>query len=737
MEKRALAAAALAVLLTAPGASVTAQSVPEAPGVAAVPGGAPREDVATRLEALGPDAASLRWAAHPVTGALRRMTGTLSGALALQGADAIARAQDFAARFGPLFDADGAVVLETPRVLGSDDEGRARWVSMPQSVHGFELIGHGLWLHFDAQGRGDAAHGVVSTVGATLSPPVVAAADAIATALAHVGTDQGALRGAPTADAVARPLDDGAELLWRVQFVLAEGLVPLAVEVRAADGTVARVMDARASGDETGTLTWDGADLVFETGKGKGLGYKSIKDAATGKEGNVNLPHLANEDITHNASVIVADGVLAGRYVRIIDNDDIVIWSSKYSYPHADDDPVTIDGLIKTYDAFDHVNTYSWMTRMAEHLTDVMGTLPSDSCMPAVVNADGLGSANAYYSTASLDLNAPGFFAFEDSSSSALDAMNDISRDPSIVCHEYAHGAVHKGGNAFIDAPVDTPPRALNEALADYAAASFLDDPRIGFVFKLHSADDIPTPAPGASLRDLTHEATLPDDLWNTVGGTGLPEEHEAGLVFGAALWRARDGLKEKVADPLVLNHLPGWPQSTAEAGFPVVTPDNATAAYAAYYYQCFEAMMGTLLADKKKGAKNAGPLLGAFLAHGITGTDAPYALDATAGSKGLQLQFESAFLGSINEHSFLVTLAAGQTLDLSVKGEKKDGTTVDFAFDADPGDFTWSKPKKTKADGSSADAKKILVNVSGTYLVTISNPGSGGGRYKAKLKAK
>jgi len=733
MKPRVLIVAALAALLAGLAAPTSAQVVPEASGSAL------REDIAAGLRALGPDAAALRWSVHAESGALRRLTGTLEGELALVGADPLARAQDFAARFGPLFDLTGAVVLDAPRRLTADAEGRARWVAMPQSVHGFELIGHGLWLHFDAQGRGDSAHGIVSILGAELSAPTVTAEDAIATALAHLGIDALQLRGGPTATGIGRALDIGAELLWRVELVLTDGLVPLAIEVRAANGTVARVIDYRATGGGTGTLTYDGTDIVFETGKGKGLGYKSVKDAIVGKEGNVNLPHLTNEDIAHNQNVIVADGVLGGRYVRILDNDDVVIWSSKYSYPHPDDDPDSIDGLIPTYDAFDHVNTYAWMTRMAEFLTDVMGTLPSDSCMPVVVNVGSVGSANAYYSPAALDLNAPGFFAFEDSSSSALDAMNDISRDPSVVCHEYAHGAVDKGGNAFIDAPFDTPPRAVNEAIADYAAATYLDDPRFGFVFTLHSAGDALAPTTDDSLRDLTDEVTLPDDLWSTVGGTGLPEEHEAGLIFGAAMWRARGNLKEKVTDPLFLNNLPGWPQSTAEAGFAVVTQANAGAAYAAYYYQCFEAMMDTLLADPKKGLKNAGKLLGAFQAHGITGTAASntYTLDATASSKGLKLELVSSFLGSINEHSFLLKLAAGQTLDLTVKGEKKDGTTVNFTFDDGPGDFTYAKPKKTKADGSSAEVKKVRVNVSGTYTVTITDPSSGGGRYKAKLKAK
>jgi Zn-dependent metalloprotease len=730
MTKRFLVAAALALLL--PG--VPAQVRPAAPS------NPPRADIAERLAALGPDAARLRYDVHPESGALRRLTGTLGGTLSLVGADAFARSMDFANRFGPLFDVNDAITLEAPRVHSADADGTARWVGLSQSVHGFLLLGHGLWLQFDEQGRGIASHGVISTSGAALPPPAVTDTAAIATALAHVGATDTPLRGEPTARGIGRATEDGAELLWRVEFVLSESLAPLAVEVRAADGTVARVIENRTTGGGTGTLVYNDITNVFSTGKGKGLGYKSVKDAAKAKEGNVTLSALTDEDI--EPAALALDGTLTGRYVQVSDQSAVLL-SPKHSFPYADDSYVVISGLIPTYEAFDHVNTYSWMTRMAEFLQKTMGTLPSDECMPVIVNFDngGSGYVNAYYSPADLDGAGgydPGFFVFGDFDSVTGDVRDDLSRDPSIVCHEYTHGMVDKGGHNFGNEPLDTPPRAVNEALADYAAATFLKDPRIGYVFMKNSAADIS--GSGESLRDLESPLTLPDNLWDTVGGsTAMPQEHQAGLIFAAALWRARDGLKSKLADALIFNNLAGWPQSNAEVGFPVVTPGNAGAAYVAYYQQCFVALMDTLLADKKKGAKNAGKLLGAFLAHGITGTGATnnYTMDGTASSKGLKLDFESSFLGSLDEHSVLITLAAGQQLDFSVKGEKKDGTRVDFLFDDDPGDFTYSKPKTVKAGGSSASVKKILVNVSGDYLLTVIKTSSSGGRYKAKLKVK
>lgn len=207
------------------------------------------------------------------------------------------------------------------------------------------------------------------------------------------------------------------------------------------------------------------------------------------------------------------DGTLTGRYVQVSDLDAVLL-SPSYNFRHADDDLASISGIIATYEAFDHVNTCSWMTRMADFLTKVMGTLPSDSCIPVIVNFDnsGLGYANAYYSSSELDGGGvgyePGFFVFGDLDAVTLDLRDDLSRDPSIVCHEYTHGMVDKGGNNFGNALLDTPPRAVNEAIADYAAATYLKDPSIGYVFLLHSAEDVGLS--GDALRNLEDAVTLP-----------------------------------------------------------------------------------------------------------------------------------------------------------------------------------------------------------------------------------
>lgn len=105
MRQGVLVSAVLVLLL----GGVPAQVQPAAGG------GALREDVAARLAALGPDAEALRVAAHPASGAVRRLTSNVGGALPLAGENEIEKAQDFVARFGPLFDATGAVQLEAPR----------------------------------------------------------------------------------------------------------------------------------------------------------------------------------------------------------------------------------------------------------------------------------------------------------------------------------------------------------------------------------------------------------------------------------------------------------------------------------------------------------------------------------------------------------------------------------------------------------------------------------------------
>jgi hypothetical protein len=557
------------------GAQSTARA---APGSVAAPR-AQRElrpDVRQRLAALHAGS-SLRVNAH--TGALSR----LRGHFALAGADLSARGADFARRFGPLFNGDGGAAFGATEIVSRDGAGRPTWVRVPQLVQGFPLEGHSLLLRLDGAGAGTGAganagavsvipdhvrevHGILLPGTATVAPPSVNAAAARLAALTHLKLDETALMAAPGVAGRARVAADGSvQLVQRVELVTRAGLRPLAVDIDAHSGAVLGVRDNRSFG--TGNLLWDGVALPLTTGNGKGYAYASVANALAGKETGASLRELTLQDVSEAAFAL--NGTLTGRYAKV-SGLDVVLVSPSRIFPVSDSSSASL-GPIVEYEAFDHVNTYFWITRMAAWLGKVQRVLASDTCIPAIVNYDdeGSGFINAFYSPQDLDEPgsgfSPGFFVFGDFDALTGDPADDFSRDPSVVCHEYTHGMVDKAGFSFGDGELDTPSRAVNEAIADYAAASFLRDPRIGPVVVAHSGADLALG--GDALRNLDAPITLPDNLTDTLGGTGLPEEHEAGEIFGAALWSARTALKAKIADDMILRLLRVDDGSPARAG--------------------------------------------------------------------------------------------------------------------------------------------------------------------------
>jgi hypothetical protein len=701
-----------------------------------------RADIRAQVAALGTVGSRLRLQAQH-SGAVSRLSGTI----ALQGGDLPARAADFTARFGALFDADARTAFAAPEIVARDEAGRPTWVRLRQEVAGVAVADHGLMLRLDGESRALEAHGILAPVPAGMQAPAVAARAARAVALAHLQLDAAELVAEPVVALRAEAPDGGSvRLVQRVELVRRQGLQPLAIDVDAQSGAVLAVRELRSSG---GNLVWDGAALPFATGKGKGNIYTSIANAVAGKESGAPLTELTIVDVVAETAAIA--GTLTGRYATVSDFE-AVLYNPARAFVFGDSSGILLGGQIAEYEAFDHVNTYAWITRMAGWLGKVQGGLASDTCLPVIVNYDdgGDGYANAFYSSADIDGGGGGFgtgyFVFGDFDAVTGDPGDDFSRDPSVVCHEYAHGLVDKSGFTFGDGALDTPSRAVNEAIADYAAASFLKDPRVGHAFMAHSAEDLGIE--GDALRDLTSAVTLQDNLHDTLGfSTSLPEEHDAGEIFGAALWRARTALKAKLADDLILDGLAGWPQSNAEAGYPVVNPGNADEAYLAYYHQCFRSMMDGLLQGGGTAAqqKAAGKLLGAFLAHGITGAgggggggeDETLYTFADADTAGLSFSFTSEFLGSLDEHRFAVALAAGQTLSISVKGAKSTQTQVDFACDDAPGDFVFGAVKKVAPDGTAASQAKIKVGTARTCEFTVLNTDAGGGAYTLTLKVK
>jgi hypothetical protein len=669
---------------------------------------------------------------NPGSAILRR----LSGRFPTHGDTALERATSFVEQHGFRFGAERSTVL-VPTSGTSVSRDRETIVRLTQRVHGFDVIGYGLVLALDTAGDVRWAHGVLYPGASVPAPLPLDDAETISAALRAAGFSRSDLRTDPVVRLVARPVPNGLELVRRVEVI--RGLIPLALELDAHTGRFLRTIENTTHA--SGNFHYDDVVIPFATGVGKGGAYKNVKAALKSQDGPTGLKSLAIED----AEVFLAPaGSLTGRYCQVVDDLGFIIISDIFDFLYSDSSTTSIGGSVPEYQLFDHANTFAWLTRMGAFFSKRIGDFAADYTVLTFVNYDNeeAGYANAFYTTSDSDGAGgydPGYFVFGEFSNITGDPMDDLSRDPSIVCHEYVHCVMDKEGLTFAAAPLDTPSRAVNEAVADYFAASYLKTPEIGAVLGKFGVEIGTT---GEALRNLMSSRTMPDNLFDFVGVTTfLPQEHSAGVIFGAALWKARQRLKPKAMDTLVFQSLSSWPLSTAEVGFPVVTPANAQAAYAAYYLACFSAMADTLDDGSPKGRSKTASLLGAFMSHGVVGSEAVGVLEFDATEGGLKLNVRGEFLGSIGTHVIDVVLGAGQVVSVSAKGVK--GTTVDFAFDDAPaagdndGDFSASKPKKVNAAGTKASQKKILVNATRTYRLTVTNTDALGGAYRLSVKVK
>ncbi len=693
------------------------------------------------LEALGPTAAGLQ------VDVLRggSVAQKVRGELPLAGDTLQQRCDDFIARHGVLFGAMPAMEFGAPVVLrehagiarpggGAGAAGAAetapREVSLPQLVHGFPLRAHGLWLRFDARGRLVSVHGVLAPGAPQVPAPVVTPAEGEQSALSHLlglGIAPADLRGEPRTVTAARLVGGAPAIIHAVHVVLRRDLVPLVVEVDAATGAVLAVRRNLSSG--TGHFHFLGQDKPFATTTGKGTVYKGIAQALASAEAPGSLPDVAVAGVVTG---LANNGTLYGRFAFMLGEADaqtlFAFGSANHDWSVPSDD-VTLGDPTSSGQLFDFTNAYSWITRMGRYVQKPFRKpIGSNFSIPVVVNVSDL--PNAFYTPDDLGIGTgAGFFAFGDLSSDTTESMDDFSRDPTVVCHEYTHAVCDKAGLVFGDADTDTPPRAVNEAIADFFSAAYNQTPCIGPVFMATLGPDFSVS--GDCLRDLSSQRVFPEDLLFETGQTGLPEEHEAGVIFGATLWRVRAALG-KSADRLIADSMFDWPADSAEAGFPVVNPGNAEAAYAAYFALCTSAVLDEVQAQK--GAAKLAKAFGAVLPNGTLGLDAfDTAPTFVFPGKG-KLKWSSEFLGQNAEHALDLQLFAGDSLTVSVTGLL--GTPVDFVILVNQMDDLIESQPPTD-DGVTVTWKDVLVNHEGTYRLLVSNRSSLGGTYKGSVLVK
>ncbi len=697
--------------------------------------GDPRPADLARLRAeVGEAARTWTVEARAASGAVTR----LRGRIALEPGAPEAKLAEFVRRFGPLFDvgAPGSAIveLEEGRVLAWHADGSPRVVVARQSVEGFRVPGHGIWLELDRDGSGLGAHGIVSDPAARTAAPRLTEEAALGVARAHLvatGRGETAWRSAPRIAGRLTLPAPVARRVYSVGLVLHEGLTPLRIDVDATTGAIVSERIDRETFLGEGNFPLGGGSVPFETGNGKGIVYKDFKRAAANAPASQSLPEIAFESPVPG---FAEDGQLLGRYAWVLqaEDDQLTFFSVILGLNHAF---FGSPFLPQFADLFDATNTYFHLTKFAQGMTKLFGgALPTDFAMPTVVNLPGL--LNAFFSTQDLGIGTgPGFMAFGDLSVVTNVLGDDFGRDPSIMYHEYTHAITGFAGIDFGGSDLNHPPRAVNEAIADYFAAAFMNDPRIGLALAQLAGPDL-FAAMGLQqdgLRNLAAPLTLLGNIDDLLV-EGIPEEHVGGHIFGCALFRLRAALKKK-ADVLVLFSIFNWPQTTAEVGFPVVDANNAFDAYAAY----FEACAATLVDDAEflLGAKGAQKVLGALMVNDVIGSPffgTGYVLDGSA--KGT-ITIDSAFLGPETDRLFAIFLEAGRTLDVTVQGSSKDGTLVDFELFGPPGGLFLPTGKKVTGGGKKVSLAKMQVLETDVYLVIPERLGFAQGRYRLQIKVK
>lgn len=128
----------------------------------------------------------------------------------------------------------------------------------------------------------------------------------------------------------------------------------------------------------------------------------------------------------------------------------------------------------------------------------------------------------------------------------------DTAFDSDVIFHEYGHATVHAIVNSLNSSRAFG---AVNEAFADYFAASYFDSPAIGEFFPYLS------PSPNfltreAFLRTVDNETIYPDDV------RGQP--HQDSLMFSGALWDIREALGRQRGDAVAINGLARMNATTA-----------------------------------------------------------------------------------------------------------------------------------------------------------------------------
>lgn len=216
------------------------------------------------------------------------------------------------------------------------------------------------------------------------------------------------------------------------------------------------------------------------------------------------------------------------------------------------------DGFTDPDDPFAEIMMYYHISEIHDYFKENFGYKGMDFPLYAIVNFqiyisgyDWLPLDNAAYIPKESFETIFGFPQLEDSLIFGQGFEIDFSYDADVIAHEYTHAVVGKKrlvSNVADQYGFDNSPLSLNEAYADYFAASIHDDSLIG--------NYALTAIYGQNMsRDISKFHKCPDDL--------IGESHSDGLIYSSALWEIRQSIGKDIADKIIMDSLLTFTEKT------------------------------------------------------------------------------------------------------------------------------------------------------------------------------
>ena len=201
-------------------------------------------------------------------------------------------------------------------------------------------------------------------------------------------------------------------------------------------------------------------------------------------------------------------------------------------------------------DAFAEVQMYFHVNRVHDYFALRHGATHLDVAIPALVNF-GVDSGDGWepYDNAAFMPDATvGIYGLGlDTSGGAIvfgqGERIDYCYDASVIYHEYTHALTGEDrlfGYAADEQGFNAEPFSMNEAFADYFAATLLNDPVLGRFALVDDGKD--------ASRDLSELRTCPEHL--------LGEVHHDGRIWASALWALRQQVGAQAADAVIFDTL-------------------------------------------------------------------------------------------------------------------------------------------------------------------------------------